>query len=61
MESAHTMRYYGGWADKDHGKVIEINSGKMAYTRHEPIGIVGQIIPWNVSTLVGDDAMIAVC
>jgi len=55
MESAHTMRYYGGWADKDHGKVIEINSGKMAYTRHEPIGIVGQIIPWNVSPLVLDD------
>lgn len=52
MESAHTMRYYGGWADKDHGKVIEINSGKMAYTRHEPIGIVGQIIPWNFPLLM---------
>ena len=41
------LRYYGGWADKNHGKVIETNEAKLAYTRHEPIGVVGQIIPWN--------------
>ncbi|KAH9815632.1 aldehyde dehydrogenase domain-containing protein [Melampsora americana] len=44
-EAAHCLRYYGGWADKNHGKVIEVNDAKMAYTRHEPIGVVGQIIP----------------
>jgi aldehyde dehydrogenase (NAD+) len=45
--SIATIRYYAGWADKIHGKVIETNEGKLSYTRHEPIGIVGQIIPWN--------------
>lgn len=44
---AATLRYYGGWADKNHGKVIEVdNSADLHYTRHEPIGVVGQIIPW---------------
>ena len=42
-----TIRYYAEWADKIHGQVIETNEGKLSYTRHEPIGVVGQIIPWN--------------
>ncbi|KAH7915503.1 aldehyde dehydrogenase domain-containing protein [Hygrophoropsis aurantiaca] len=42
------MEYYAGWADKINGKTIETNEKKLAYTRHEPIGVVGQIIPWNV-------------
>ncbi|KAG2087476.1 aldehyde dehydrogenase domain-containing protein [Suillus cothurnatus] len=42
------MQYYAGWADKINGKTIETNENKLAYTRHEPIGVVGQIIPWNV-------------
>ncbi|KAH7890612.1 aldehyde dehydrogenase domain-containing protein [Phlebopus sp. FC_14] len=42
------MKYYAGWADKVNGKVIETNDSKLSYTRHEPIGVVGQIIPWNV-------------
>ena len=46
------LRYYGGWADKNHGKVIETNEAKLAYTRHEPIGVVGQIIPWNFPLLM---------
>jgi len=52
MEAAHVLRYYGGWADKDHGKNINIGPGKMAFTRHEPIGVVGQIIPWNFPMLM---------
>ncbi|EJD50206.1 aldehyde dehydrogenase [Auricularia subglabra TFB-10046 SS5] len=47
VESAACFRYYGGWADKLHGKVIETNPTKFSYTQHEPIGVVGQIIPWN--------------
>ncbi|EGO20009.1 putative 1-pyrroline-5-carboxylate dehydrogenase [Serpula lacrymans var. lacrymans S7.9] len=43
------MQYYAGWADKITGKTIETNENKMAYTRHEPIGVVGQIIPWNIA------------
>ncbi|KAH9949945.1 aldehyde dehydrogenase domain-containing protein [Amylocystis lapponica] len=42
------LRYYAGWAGKVAGKVIETNETKVTYTRHEPIGVVGQIIPWNV-------------
>ncbi|KAI0042001.1 aldehyde dehydrogenase [Auriscalpium vulgare] len=47
-----TIRYYAGWADKMHGKVIETTEDKLAYTRHEPFGVVGQIIPWNVPLLM---------
>ncbi|KAJ8580022.1 putative 1-pyrroline-5-carboxylate dehydrogenase [Rhizopogon salebrosus TDB-379] len=45
--SVAVLRYYAGWADKIQGKTIETNDKKMAYTRHEPIGVVGAIIPWN--------------
>ncbi|KAF5309762.1 hypothetical protein D9611_013578 [Ephemerocybe angulata] len=41
------LRYYAGWADKIHGKTIETGENKLAYTRHEPYGVVGSIIPWN--------------
>ncbi|KAF8154948.1 aldehyde dehydrogenase [Crassisporium funariophilum] len=41
------LRYYAGWADKVHGKTIETTENKLAYTRHEPYGVCGQIIPWN--------------
>jgi len=40
-------RYYAGWADKIQGKTIPINGTYFCYTRHEPVGVVGQIIPWN--------------
>lgn len=42
-----TIQYYSGWADKLHGQVIETDESKFAYTRHEPFGVVGQILPWN--------------
>ncbi|TPX33030.1 hypothetical protein SmJEL517_g04020 [Synchytrium microbalum] len=41
------MRYYAGWADKIHGKVVDVDPSLQTYTRHEPMGVVGQIIPWN--------------
>uniref|UniRef100_A0A0W0F7X1 Aldehyde dehydrogenase domain-containing protein n=1 Tax=Moniliophthora roreri TaxID=221103 RepID=A0A0W0F7X1_MONRR len=41
------FRYYAGWTDKVHGKTIETTEAKFTYTRHEPYGVVGQIIPWN--------------
>lgn len=40
-------RYYAGWADKIHGKTIPVPGPYLAHTRHEPVGVVGQIIPWN--------------
>ncbi|KAK9477503.1 aldehyde dehydrogenase domain-containing protein [Lipomyces japonicus] len=46
------LRYYGGWADKIHGKVIETDKERFAYTKQEPIGVCGQIIPWNFPLLM---------
>jgi aldehyde dehydrogenase (NAD+) len=45
-------RYYAGWADKIHGKTIPIEGPYACYTRHEPMGVVGQIIPWNFPLLM---------
>jgi len=49
---AGCLRYYGGWADKVEGKVIDTNAETFAYTRQEPIGVCGQIIPWNFPMLM---------
>src|SRR5882757_9784806 len=45
-------RYYAGWADKIQGKTIPISGDYFCYTRHEPVGVVGQIIPWNFPLLM---------
>ena len=47
-----TYRYYAGWADKVQGKTIPIAGPYFSYTRHEPVGVVGQIIPWNFPILM---------
>jgi aldehyde dehydrogenase (NAD+) len=47
-DSIQCLRYYAGWADKILGQTIEVdNKTKLAFTRHDPIGVCGQIIPWN--------------
>jgi aldehyde dehydrogenase (NAD+) len=50
--SADCLKYYGGWSDKIHGKVIETDDFSFRYTRHEPVGVCGQIIPWNFPLLM---------
>lgn len=45
-------RYYAGWSDKIHGKTIPIDGNFFTYTRHEPVGVCGQIIPWNFPLLM---------
>ncbi|RHZ51367.1 hypothetical protein CDV55_100327 [Aspergillus turcosus] len=50
--AAGCLRYYGGWADKIHGQTIDTNPETLVYTRHEPIGVCGQIIPWNFPILM---------
>lgn len=52
VASIATIRYYAGWADKIHGQTIETDKNKLAYTLHEPFGVVGQIIPWNFPLLM---------
>jgi phenylacetaldehyde dehydrogenase len=50
------FRYYAGWATKIEGETIPINSpdGRLFldYTLREPVGVVGQIIPWNFPLLM---------
>ena len=46
-EVTGTLRYYAGYADKLHGQVIDTGPDKLAYTLREPLGVCGQIIPWN--------------
>jgi aldehyde dehydrogenase (NAD+) len=45
-------RYFAGWADKIEGKTIPVNGPYFCYTRHEPVGVCGQIIPWNFPLLM---------
>lgn len=45
--SVNVLRYYAGWADKIEGKTIPVDGDFFCYTRHEPVGLCGQIIPWN--------------
>ncbi|KAI9647066.1 mitochondrial aldehyde dehydrogenase [Ciborinia camelliae] len=47
VEIENVFRYYGGYADKMHGQVIDTGIAKLAYTVKEPVGVCGQIIPWN--------------
>jgi aldehyde dehydrogenase (NAD+) len=46
-EVVGVIRYYAGYADKIHGQTISTTSQKFAYTLRQPIGVCGQIIPWN--------------
>ena len=45
-EVTSVLKYYGGYADKIHGQVIETSPAKLAYTIREPVGVCGQIIPF---------------
>jgi len=45
--SVDCIKYHAGWADKIHGDTIPTDGNVMTYTRLEPVGVVGQIIPWN--------------
>lgn len=46
------LRYYAGWSDKFHGDTIPVRGNYFCYTRREPIGVCGQIIPWNFPALM---------
>ena len=46
------FRYMAGWATKIEGNTIPFSPKFLAYTRREPVGVVGQIIPWNFPLLM---------
>ncbi|OAP56947.1 aldehyde dehydrogenase [Fonsecaea erecta] len=45
--SIGTLRYYATWADKVYGRTSATVPGTFTYTVREPVGVCGQIIPWN--------------
>ena len=53
-------RYFAGWCDKIHGATVPTSGGyngqgspaSFGYTLREPIGVVGQIVPWNFPILM---------
>ncbi len=44
---ANCLRYYAGWADKIEGRTVPVRGNFLSYTLRQPVGVVGQIIPWN--------------
>ncbi len=49
---ANTLRYYAGWADKFEGRTVPVRGNFLSYTLRQPVGVVGQIIPWNFPLLM---------
>ena len=45
--TAATFRYFGGMADKLQGSVVPVEAGFLNYVQRIPLGVVGQIVPWN--------------
>ncbi|WP_337185260.1 aldehyde dehydrogenase family protein [Phenylobacterium sp.] len=45
--AAQYFEFYGGLVNTGHGEIINIGSGYHSYTRREPFGVVGVILPWN--------------
>jgi betaine-aldehyde dehydrogenase len=45
--TAACYRYFGGMADKFQGETIPVEAGFLNYTMREPVGVVGQVVPWN--------------
>ncbi len=50
--TVNTLRYYAGWADKIEGRTVPVRGNFLSYTLRQPVGVVGQIIPWNFPLLM---------
>lgn len=50
--STQILRFYAGFVDKYYGKTIPVDGTFFSYTRKEPIGVVGVILPWNVPVIM---------
>jgi betaine-aldehyde dehydrogenase len=51
-DAAHCFEYYGGLATKIHGETLEVPDNALSMVLREPVGVVGQIIPWNYPLLM---------
>ncbi len=46
------FEYYAGWADKLHGETVPVRAPAFTYLVRQPVGVVGQIIPWNFPVMM---------
>ena len=55
LGAAESLRYHAGWATKLNGETIALSAPgeSLAYTLREPVGVVGQIVPWNFPIAMG--------
>ena len=51
-DAANCFRYYAGLATKPHGQTFDVPAASQSFTVREPIGVCGQIIPWNYPLLM---------
>jgi betaine-aldehyde dehydrogenase len=47
------LRYFGGVAGEVKGETVPLGEHVLSYTRREPIGVVGGIVPWNAPVVLG--------
>ena len=52
-DAANCFRYYAGLATKPTGQTFDVPAPSQTFTVREPIGVCGQIIPWNYPLLMG--------
>ncbi|MCA0933646.1 aldehyde dehydrogenase family protein [Lutimonas saemankumensis] len=46
------FRYYAGWATKIEGNTLPVGNDSIAYTKREPLGVTGLIVPWNFPLMI---------
>jgi acyl-CoA reductase-like NAD-dependent aldehyde dehydrogenase len=51
--TAEVIRYYAGLAGETTGETVPLGEHVLSYTRREPIGVVGGIVPWNAPVVLG--------
>lgn len=51
--TADQFRYYAGLIRGEEGTVVQVDNNTFALQIHEPLGVVGQIVPWNFSLMIG--------
>jgi len=52
IDAANCFRYYAGLATKPHGQTFDVPASSQSFTVREPIGVCGQIVPWNYPLLM---------
>ncbi|HEX2029497.1 MAG TPA: aldehyde dehydrogenase family protein [Nitriliruptorales bacterium] len=52
LAAANCFRYFAGWVDKTYGETIPSAPNRLVYSLREPVGVCGQIIPWNFPFLM---------